>query len=157
MKPYWQSCSMPKSEGAGADLYQKELLAHNRSPQNFRKIDQPSHMARAVNSQCGDEVTLYLLVEDGKVKGASFQGQSCAVCKSSASVLTTQLEGRPLDELGAMAEQFETFVGSWQLGDIDPAFHMFSALKGFPTRKKCLLLPWQALTKALIKGVNCGN
>ena len=64
------------------DLYQEVILDHNKSPRNFRAIDGANRRAEGYNPLCGDQVTVYLQVEDGVIKDISFQGSFCAISKS---------------------------------------------------------------------------
>lgn len=138
-------------------LYQDELLRHNRNPLNFRKIDNTELVATVNNPTCGDEVTIYIKHKDDVITDASFQAQACAICKSSASVLTEYVKNRRLTEMKELSKSFLQFVEDWRTSHIDASFHLFSALKEFPTRKNCLLLPWRALNKLLEPGAKRGN
>ena len=80
------------------ELYQQVILDHNKSPRNFRKMDNPTSKAEGLNPLCGDHIDIYVLVEDGIVKDISFNGEGCAISKASASVMTSMLKGKTKEE-----------------------------------------------------------
>ena len=88
------------------DLYQEVILDHGRRPRNFKVLDGANRKAEGYNPLCGDRFTVYLEVEDGVVKSASFQGSGCAISTASASMMTEMVKGRT--EQGAQA-LFHTF------------------------------------------------
>jgi nitrogen fixation NifU-like protein len=87
------------------ELYQEVILDHNRRPRNFRAIEGANRHAEGYNPLCGDRLSLYLKVEDGVIKDASFQGSGCAISKASASMMTDSVKGKTLSE-ARMFEQF---------------------------------------------------
>ena len=76
------------------ELYQQVILDHNKSPRNFRKMDNASSTAEGYNPLCGDHIDVYVLVDDDIVKDVSFKGEGCAISKASASVMTSMLKGK---------------------------------------------------------------
>ena len=98
------------------ELYQEVILDHNRRPRNFRTIEGANRHAEGYNPLCGDRLSLYLKVEDGMIKDASFQGSGCAISKASASMMTDSVKGKTLSEARDMFEQFHQMV----TGNADP-------------------------------------
>src|SRR5262249_60530913 len=84
------------------DLYQQVILDANKKPRNFRVLAGANRTAEGYNPLCGDEITLYLDVEDGVIKDAAFQGKGCAISKASASLMTAAVIGKPVDEAEAL-------------------------------------------------------
>ena len=84
------------------DLYQQVILDHNRKPRNFRVLADANRTAEGYNPLCGDELRLYLTVEDGVIKDAAFQGKGCAISKASASMMTAGVIGKPVGEAEAL-------------------------------------------------------
>src|SRR5262245_42089239 len=76
------------------DLYQEVILDHNRSPRNYRTMANANRKAQGYNPLCGDQVTVYVDVEEGVIKDISFQGSGCAISKASASMMTAELKGK---------------------------------------------------------------
>ena len=79
------------------DLYQEVILDHNKRPHNFRVIDD-GVKAEGYNPLCGDRLTVYLKIEDDRIRDASFQGSGCAISKASASLMTDSVKGTTLEE-----------------------------------------------------------
>jgi len=133
-------------------LYQEMILDHNRAPQNFRRMDDANRRAEGNNPLCGDRLTVWLRVEDGKIKDAAFQGSGCAISKASASLMTAAVKGKSQAEAEALFERFRGLV----TGKLDPGetetlgkLAVFSGLSEFPIRVKCASLSWHALKAAL--------
>ena len=76
------------------DLYQEQILDHNKSPRNFRVIENANHKAEGFNPLCGDHVTVYVRLHDGRIEDISFQGSGCAISKASDSMMTAELKGK---------------------------------------------------------------
>ena len=77
-----------------SELYQEILLDHNSKPRNYRKLEDANHSADGYNPLCGDQITLYLKVEDDVITDVGFQGVGCAISRASASMLTQTLGKR---------------------------------------------------------------
>ncbi|HID38721.1 MAG TPA: SUF system NifU family Fe-S cluster assembly protein, partial [Calditrichaeota bacterium] len=78
------------------ELYQEIIMDHNRSPRNFRKMEDATCRLDGHNPLCGDQYTIYLRVKDDIIEDASFEGSGCAISKASASVMTDVLKGKKL-------------------------------------------------------------
>ncbi|MCC5809527.1 MAG: SUF system NifU family Fe-S cluster assembly protein, partial [Ectothiorhodospiraceae bacterium] len=122
------------------DLYQRVVIDHNRNPRHYYKLEPHSHKAEGFNPLCGDQVTLYLRVENGVVRGASFQGESCAVATASASLLTAALQGRGIDEARELIAKVEGLISGDPDSDSSEALGDLAVLanvRAFPGRTKC--------------------
>ncbi|MBF8279241.1 MAG: uncharacterized protein HW385_673 [candidate division NC10 bacterium] len=109
------------------ELYQEVILDHNRRPRNFQKLDGANRTAEGYNPLCGDQLTVYLRLEDGVIKDISFQGSGCETFhKMVTADLSVTFD--PL-EVGKLAA--------------------FSGVREFPVRVKCATLPWHTLHAAL--------
>ncbi len=60
------------------ELYQSVILDHNKSPRNFCKPECTNRSAEGINPLCGDQLTVYLTIEDGVVEDVGFNGTGCA-------------------------------------------------------------------------------
>ena len=135
------------------ELYQQVILDHNKSPRNFRKMENASSQAEGYNPLCGDHIDVYVLVEDGIVKDVSFNGEGCAISKASASVMTSMLKGKSKEEVEKLFNKFHDLV-TGKLGD-DPEVEdlgklaVFAGVQEFPIRVKCASLAWHTLMSAL--------
>ena len=136
------------------DLYQEVILDHNRRPRNFHKLDDANAYSHGVNPLCGDDYHLYLVVDNGGIiKKIGFEGQGCAISKSSASMLTTLIEGKSVQEAEAFEKNFIHLVTDQKVSDDTRAkagrMKIFEGVKNFPVRVKCATLIWHALADAL--------
>jgi len=135
------------------DLYQQVILDHNRKPRNFRKIDEPSASAEGYNPLCGDQLTLYVKLDDaGTIEDVSFVGSGCAISKASASLLTASVKGKSVADARVMFDEFHRLV----TGELDPEaenhlgrLKVFAGVSEFPARVKCASLAWHTLKGAL--------
>jgi nitrogen fixation NifU-like protein len=131
-------------------LYQELILDHNRRPRNFRAI-QDGRKAEGYNPLCGDRLTVYLRVEDGRIQDASFEGSGCAISKASASLMTESVRGKTLEEADRLFERFHRMLT--RDGDALPEdlgkLSVFTGVREFPLRVKCASLAWHALHAAI--------
>ena len=131
------------------DLYQQVILDHNKRPHNFRAIED-GQRAEGYNPLCGDRVTVYVRVENGRIEDVSFQGSGCAISKASASMMTDSVKGKTVAEAEALLERFQRMI----TGDATVAAEdlgKLAALAGvrqFPMRVKCASLAWHTLRAA---------
>ncbi|HLB63052.1 MAG TPA: SUF system NifU family Fe-S cluster assembly protein [Actinomycetota bacterium] len=133
------------------DIYKEVILDHYKSPRNKREMPEAELTCSKNNPLCGDEISVFVHQEDGKIAAVSFTGSGCSISQSSASMMTEAVEGRALDEANAMAAEFRGMMA----GEIEPDENEFGdliALKGvvkYPIRIKCAVLAWDVLQEAL--------
>lgn len=136
------------------ELYQEVILDHNKSPRNFRAIEHPTNFAEGYNPLCGDNINIFLIVNDeGIIEDISFQGSGCAISKASASLMTSILKGKTIEEAENVFEKFHELVTD-KLGDnpnIDDLgkLAVFAGVREFPARVKCASLAWHTMISAL--------
>jgi nitrogen fixation protein NifU and related proteins len=136
-----------------SSLYQEVILDHNKSPRNFKKLENANRKAEGFNPLCGDHYTVYVHLENGLIQEVSFEGSGCAISKASASVMSSMLRGKPLDEARELIDIFHDLV----TGQADPLDHIdklgklaaFSGVSDYPARVKCASLAWHTLRAAL--------
>ena len=133
-------------------LYQEVILDHNRKPRNFGPLDRASHRAEGHNPLCGDHLSVALGIEDQTIDRIAFEGESCAICKASASMMTVAVKGKALPQVKALIQEFLAMTtakldldGPHQLGRLA----VFSGVRNLPTRVKCAILPWHTLQAAI--------
>lgn len=135
------------------ELYQEVILDHNRRPQNFRTLESANRTAEGYNPLCGDQITVYLLVEDQVIKEVAFQGSGCAISKASASMMTTVVKGKTTGDAERLFEMFHRMVTADPDAASDSAaigkLAAFAGVREFPVRVKCATLPWHTLHAAL--------
>ena len=151
------------------DLYREIILDHYRNPRNRGELPTPpAHSETGFNPLCGDEITLYVQVEDDRLADVKLTGQGCSISQSSASMMSTAVKGKSVAETRATIRKFKSMMsihehrldgpadsddGAGDDGD-DPevALGDLEALQGvvkFPVRIKCATLSWNTLVQAL--------
>lgn len=143
------------------DLYREIILDHYRTPRNRGELESPPAVeSRGHNPLCGDEITLYLLVDgagdEAVVTDVKISGQGCSISQSSASMMTQAVIGKSVGDARAMIRRFRSMMGiegiEMQPGDDDIDLGDLEALQGvvkFPVRIKCAVLGWSTLADAL--------
>jgi nitrogen fixation NifU-like protein len=134
-----------------SELYQSVILDHNRAPRNFRAMEKPDRRAEGYNPVCGDHLTVWLKLDGDIISDASFQGSGCAISKASASLMTTIVKGKRLEEAARIVESFRRMV-TGQGGpadDLPPKLVVFAGVREYPARVKCASLSWHALKAAM--------
>ncbi len=134
------------------DLYQDVILAHNKKPKNFGRLDPCTHEAHGHNPLCGDDYEIMAVVEDGVVRDLAFDGSGCAISKAAASMMTARVKGKPVDEvLGLIADFRNMMVGEASDETKEELGHLrvFEGVAQLPNRIKCAVLPWHTLNAAL--------
>jgi nitrogen fixation protein NifU and related proteins len=136
-----------------SELYQNVILEHNRSPRNYRIIDDADRRAEGNNPLCGDQLTVWLKLDGELITDVSFQGVGCAISRASASLMTGALKGKSRREAEELFEKFHRLVtGAGSSGDDWETLGklaVFSGVSEYPTRVKCASLPWHTLKAAL--------
>jgi nitrogen fixation NifU-like protein len=147
------------------DLYREIILDHYRTPRNRGELPAPpAVVAQGHNPLCGDEITVYLQVDDDVVSDIRVGGQGCSISQSSASMMSQAIKGHSVADVRALVRRFkgmmsiedaadgdgdddDTTADDVKLGDLE-------ALQGvvkFPVRIKCATLAWNTLLEALDK------
>lgn len=134
------------------DLYQELILDHNSNPHNFGELECATHHAKGHNPLCGDDVEVFLVIENGIVKDVNFTGQGCAISKSSASIMTDEVKGKSLIELKNIFESFHNLLTDEKtdlrvVNNLGKA-GVFAGVKQYPMRVKCATLCWHTLVAA---------
>lgn len=133
-------------------LYQEVILEHNRKPRNYGPIAGANRRAEGVNPLCGDHITLYVNLEGDTVQAIGFEGESCAICKASTSLMTTMVKGKTIADAETLVQEFREMTR----GQLDPEtqeshlgrLKVFKGIAGLPSRVKCAVLPWHTLHSA---------
>src|SRR5689334_5175615 len=93
-----------------SELYQQVILDHNKKPRNFRRLETANHSAEGYNPLCGDQLTIYLNLEDDTVKEVGFEGSGCAISKAAASMMTQAVKGKSKEQAESLFQQFHSMV-----------------------------------------------
>lgn len=149
------------------DLYREIILDHYRNPRNRGELETPpAHRVEGFNPLCGDEIVVYVDLDDaGVVADIRIGGQGCSISQSSASMMSAAVKGKTTDEVAELTRAFKTMMSIHEsslegseaeaaeqealanvmLGDLE-------ALRGvvkFPVRIKCATLAWNTLAQGI--------
>jgi len=137
-------------------LYQEVILDHNKKPRNYGTLEHASHHAVGHNPLCGDHITVALNLNlDPEcvecIDSIAFQGESCAICKASASMMTVAVKGKTRADAETLIQEFLA-MATGKL-DLNRPNHIgrlavFAGVRDLPTRVKCAILPWHTLHAA---------
>jgi nitrogen fixation NifU-like protein len=134
------------------ELYQQIIVEHNRSPRNFKRIDDATRTADGDNPLCGDRITLYVKLDGDVISDIGFQGKGCAISRSSASLMTGAVKGKTVAEAEKLFRVFREMVAG-EHAMVDPQslgkLAAFAGVRQFPSRVKCANLAWHTLHAAL--------
>ena len=139
------------------ELYKDIILEHGKSPRNFGKCEKHTHEAKGYNPLCGDQVQIYLkLNNDKKLENLTFQGSGCAISIASTSIMTELVKGKSVEVAKKIIITFldmiknTSQVKSKDLDDGQKTKIMsLSGVKQYPMRVKCATLAWHTLTSAI--------
>lgn len=139
---------MTSPDAKSTELYQRAILDHNKSPRCYGDLAHPTHQAKGYNPICGDVVHVSLSVASDRVHVLQFTAQSCALCKASASIMCEALQTKTVF---VVRHEVQNFLKMLQGEGIEvlPELTFFSAVRDFPARAKCVMLPWKTLFTAL--------
>jgi len=132
-------------------LYQELILEHNRKPRNYGVLERPSHRAEGLNPLCGDHIDVALDLADDTIGAIAFHGESCAICKASASMMTVAVRGKTRCAAQALIREFvDMATGRLAPGNRDHLGRLavFAGISELPMRVKCAILPWHTLQAA---------
>lgn len=150
---------MTSETAAELDLYQDVVMDHKRAPRHFGTLAAPTHQARGQNSQCGDDLQVALVVDNGRVSDIRFNGQGCAICIASASMMTEAVLGQEVALAQALQARFRAVLTGQMVSKEAPLGKLVSlaGVRHYPGRIKCALLGWHALMHALAAEAKSDN
>lgn len=137
-----------------SQLYQQVLLDHNKTPRNYRELSPSDRDAVGHNPLCGDRYKIFINIDENDVvTDVTFIGEGCAISKASASMMTTIVKGKHVDEIEKLYTQFHDMTQ----GKMDPEtetndlgrLKIFAGVRNLPARVKCATLSWHTLNAAL--------
>lgn len=135
------------------ELYQQVILDHNKNPRNFKKLETANHYAEGYNPLCGDRIDVYVKLDEDKIEDISFMGSGCAISKASASLMSTMVKGKTIEEAEEIFKKFHHLITGKMGEQIDTEqagkLAVFAGVREFPSRVKCASLAWHTLISAL--------
>src|SRR5476651_819846 len=118
-------------EEQGLDsLYRDVIFEHYRRPHNKGVIDGAQIVTKGNNPVCGDRVTIYAKVKDGKIDDVHFDGKGCAICMASSSMMTEAIKGKSLDDAGKISDNFKAMMRNEAPFAVPPEVPDLEALEG---------------------------
>ncbi|HEY6104328.1 MAG TPA: SUF system NifU family Fe-S cluster assembly protein [bacterium] len=132
------------------DLYREVILDHYSHPRNKGELPDPDIKVEGANPLCGDELSIFVKLDGGRVAEVRFHGRGCSISQASASMMTEQIKGKTLDEARALAGRFKAMmqgesVSEDELGELT----VLQGVRKFPVRVKCATLSWVALEQGM--------
>jgi nitrogen fixation NifU-like protein len=136
-----------------SELYQQVILDHNKKPRNFHKLETANRTAEGYNPLCGDQLKVYIELEDDVVRDVSFEGSGCAISKAAASMMTQSVKGKTRQEVETLFDEFHRMVMDELDEETEPnhlgRLTIFAGVRDFPARVKCASLSWHTMHAAL--------
>lgn len=135
------------------DIYTEVITEHSRCQENKHPLTCATCCQKGHNPSCGDEITLELQVEEGKVKDAAFTGAGCAISQASTDIMIDLMRGKSVEEAKGLTEKFigmikREITDEEELEDLDEAIALKN-IANMPARVKCALLAWRTMREAL--------
>ena len=132
-------------------LYREVVLDHYRHPRHRAPLQEPDATATVDNPVCGDQVRVQVRLTGGTVEEVAAQTRGCSIAVAAGSVMTELVTGRAVDEIPRLRGALERIVEGENLSpDLDRRLRAFAGVARFPMRRRCALLPWEALEAALL-------
>ncbi len=138
------------------DLYREIVMDHYRTPRNRGELPTPpAQRADGHNPLCGDEISVYVLINGDVIEDIKLTGHGCSISQASSSMMSAAVKGRSLEQTRELVARFKELMTSETADSSDQALRELgeiAALSGvskFPVRIKCATLAWNTLTQAL--------
>lgn len=132
------------------ELYDALIRDYSKNPRNYGTITNFCCSKHGLNQSCGDELTIFVDKDSDIIKDVKWQGDGCAIFKSSASLLTEKIIGLPSSQGKKLVDDFISFImENKELNEEHEPLQIFAGVKKFPARVKCALLPWRTMESLL--------
>lgn len=133
------------------NLKRSIILDYYQNPKNRGLIDDNSYIKVNMNNEsCIDEINLMVKLENNIIKNIKFDGEACAICTSSTSIMIKTLIDKDIKDVKKIYESFSNMINEEEYDEniLEEAF-VFEDIYKQPNRKKCALLPWWGIEKIL--------
>ena len=131
------------------NLYQKIILEHNKNPKNNIIPKDCSCLLRGYNKLCGDAVDICLNLESNIIENISISTKGCALCVASSSIMSEIIIGKNIDSVYSNYFRLCNIINPFMFEDNIDILKVFQGVRKYPTRVKCVLLPWDTLIKEI--------
>jgi len=130
-------------------LYRDTIRQHAAEPVGFGREIEATHQHELYNPQCGDRIEVQLRIVDGAIEDTVFNGEACAICMASASLLCSVTPGEPVSHLEKLHDRLHEALENGD--DLEGAVELIPLLgvRPYPSRIRCATLPWDAALGAL--------
>lgn len=127
------------------------ILEHYQNPKNKGLTKDDSYKYINMNNEsCIDEINLMVKIEDGIIKDIRFDGEACAICTSSTSVMINTLIGKSIEDAKEILKNYEYMIDEKEYNEeILEEASIYSDIAKQPNRKKCALLSWWGIKKVI--------
>jgi nitrogen fixation NifU-like protein len=130
-------------------LYREAITRHAAHPVGYRRQIDSTHRHEEYNPLCGDRVLVRLRIVRDRVEAAAFDGEACAICMASASLLCENVPGRPVSHLENLHDRLQAALDGTAGNEGPEELMPLLGVKPFPSRIRCATLPWDTARKAL--------
>jgi nitrogen fixation NifU-like protein len=130
-------------------LYQELILEHYKRPRNRQVLEHATMQQEGLNPSCGDELELYLVIEDDVIADIAFTGEGCAISQAATSMMTEAVKGRTVSEAKTRAQEFRAMIHGEPPADTLGDLKVLAGIAKLPARVKCATLAWVTLEQAL--------
>jgi nitrogen fixation NifU-like protein len=131
------------------DLYREVILDHYAHPRNRGRLDPSDIAVEGANPVCGDELSLYVRLREGRVDDVRFEGRGCSISQASTSMMTEAIRGKTIAEVRALIHAFKEMMRGREPPDALGDLVALQGVRKFPVRIKCATLSWVALEQGL--------
>lgn len=137
-----------------SNLKRSIILDHYQNPRNKGLTDDSGYVSVNMNSEsCIDEVNIMAKIENDRIVDIKYDGEACAICTSSTSIMTETLIGKTLEEAREIVNSFDNMINEKEYNkDILESAIVYDDIYRQPNRKKCALLSWWGIEKIINKG-----
>lgn len=134
-----------------SNLKRSIILEHYQNPINKGLIENEDYVKINMNNEsCIDEVDLMIKFNDNKIEDIRFDGEACAICTSSTSIMIDTLKGKTIEEAKEIINNFKDMLDEKEFNkDILEQALVYEDISKQPNRKKCALLSWWGIEKAI--------
>jgi nitrogen fixation NifU-like protein len=135
------------------EIYKEVLLDHFKHPRNKGKLRTADLVQKGSNSLCGDDVEVGLFLQGEHLQQVRFRGRGCSVCLASSSIMTEVVSGMAMIEASRLCKDMQQWFGKDcnDQSEIMQGLEALAAVREHPARHRCVMLPWEALSDALVK------
>lgn len=131
------------------DLYSAEIRTHGRSPRHGQRLAVFDATGRGDNPMCGDRVQVFVRRTGDTLAEAGFEARGCEITVASADLMCEAVHGLPVDAIRTLADHVEAMARTGRCDACDARLRPLSAVHEYPSRVRCVTLPWNALLAAL--------